>query len=541
GHHSEAPPGAQDTWYRSVSAHYQTGGEHMVDGHPTDAVPRPDLIGTFDPTRLRGFSPLSKVPLQTFYPPTVTAADAAARRQLGASGLGPTMNLAGYLSQPPLLLTTIAGAIALENGDGDSFAARVREGDGGPMKTVHVEAYQGVRPTAPISTIQVRVRGVTGPNKLSLARIKLVAQDIARSTGLTVNITAGSSPTPETIRLAAGKFGEPPLTVHQGWAKEDVDSAIINALSAQDLVLSLLVLVVCGLFVASATTAAVRQRRREIAILATLGWKARSIFALVVGEAAIVGLIAGVAGCGLSVILATAGSLEIPNGRLALVAPVTVALTILAAAWPAWRAAHVPPIDALRDPVLRGGLTRRVRTPGAMAMANLLRVPGRTLIAIATLLIGVGALALIIGVTLAFRGGVAGTLLGNVVSVSVRNIDLISSVLVVLVGAAAVTDVMVVSLRERAAEIATLRSLGWTSRQIITLAGREGLVLGATGSILGAALGVILVAALGATIGSTVLAALIAALGGTLITITALVMPLRRLSQAPLVAALITE
>ncbi|MGH3599830.1 MAG: FtsX-like permease family protein [Pseudonocardiaceae bacterium] len=541
GRHSVAPPGADDTLYRSLSAHYQTGGEHPVDGHPTEAVPVPRLTGTFDPARLRGFSPLSTVPLQTFYPPTVTAANAAARSALGTRALGPTMNPAGYLTQPPLLLTTLQGAIALENGDGEMFNARVREGSHGPWKTIRVQAYQGVSPNAPISTIQVRVKGVTGPNQLSLARIKLVAENIARTTGLTVNITAGSSPTPETIHLAAGRLGAPALTVHQGWTKEDVDSAIINGLSHEDLELSLLVLVVCGLFVASATTASVRQRRREIAILSTVGWKARSIFALVVGEAALVGLIAGLIGCGLSVALAAAGSLQIPVGRLALVVPVTVALTMIAAAWPAWRAAHVPPMDALRDPVLSGGLTHQVRTANTMALANLLRVPGRTLVAIVTLIIGVGALALIIGVTLAFRGGVAGTLLGNVVSVSVRNVDLISSILIVLVGAAAVTDVMVVSLQERAAELATLRSLGWTERQIITLAGREGLMLGVTGSLLGAILGVILVAALGATTAPVILAAVIAVLGGVLVTTTALVLPLRRLGQAPLVTALATE
>jgi putative ABC transport system permease protein len=171
-----------------------------------------------------------------------------------------------------------------------------------------------------------------------------------------VNITAGSSPTPETIQLAAGKFGEPPLTVHQGWVKEDVDSGIIKTLSGEDLALSLLVLVAGGLFVASATAASVRQRRREIAILSTLGWKARSIFALVIGEAASVGFIAGLLGCALSVGPAAAGSLQIPDGRLALVVPVTVALTVLAAGWPALRAAQVPPMDALRSGPVGGSV-----------------------------------------------------------------------------------------------------------------------------------------------------------------------------------------
>jgi putative ABC transport system permease protein len=493
--HSFAPPGGNDTWYRSRTGFNQSGNDHLVDGHETYVAPKPSLIGTFDPSRLRGFSPLSRVPLQTFFPPTVTAADAAARKKLGTRPLGPTMDLAGYLAQPPLLLTTI----------------------------------------------QVRVKGVTGPNQLSLDRIKLVAEDIQRETGLTVNITAGSSPTPETIRLAAGKFGEPSLLVHQGWVKEDVDSGIVTALSNEDLELSLLVLVVCGLFVGSATAASVRQRGREIAVLSTIGWKARSVFALVVGEAAGIGLLCGVLGCALTLVIASAGSLQIPAGRIALVVPVTVALAILAAAWPAWRAAHVPPMDALREPVISGRRSTRVRSVTAMALSNVLRVPGRSLVALVTLVFGVGALALIIGITLAFRGGVAGTLLGQVVSVNVRGVDVVCCVLVVFVGAAAVTDVMVVSLRERAAELATLRAVGWTERAILGLAAREGLALGLSGSVLGAAVGVLAVAALGASTAAVLIAAAIAAVGGVLVTTAALLVPLARLGRASPITALSGE
>ena len=538
---SFAPPGGNDTWYRSMTPYDQTGAEHLVAGHETLVAPKPFLTGTFNPSKLRGFSPLSKVPLQTFYPPTVTAADGAAHRKLGSSALGPTMDLAGYLSQPPLLLTTIGGAIALDNGDGESFDQSEFMGPGQPRKTFQIEAYHGASPKAPISTIQVRVKGVTGPNQLSVARIKLVAERIAQTTGLTVNITAGSSPTPETIRLARGTFGQPSLLVHQGWVKEDVDSGIIRALSSEDLALSLLVLVVCGLFVTSATGASVRQRRREIAILSTLGWRGPAIFALVVGEAALVGLIAGAIGCVLSVVLATAGSLQIPGGRLALVVPVAVALAVVAAAWPAWRAAHVPPMDALRDPVLSGACYHRVRSATGLAVANLLRVPGRSLVALITLMIAVGSLALIIGVTLAFRGGVAGTVLGQVVSINVRGVDLISCVLVVVVGAAAVTDVLVISLRERVVELATLRALGWTERQVVALAAREGLVLGVLGSLVGAAAGIATVAILGASISSLLVAAMIAVLGGVLVTTGALIVPLKRLGRATLVGALASE
>lgn len=160
---SFAPPGANDVWYRRLRAFGASGSVRQIDSHQT-VKPYPALVGTFNPSRLRGFSPLSKVPLQTFYPPQATAGDAAARHALGASPLGPTTNLAGYLSQPPLLLTTIAGAVALDNGYGGSYTT-----SGGGATQLN-QAYSGASPAAPISSVQVRVSGVTGPNAVSLAR-----------------------------------------------------------------------------------------------------------------------------------------------------------------------------------------------------------------------------------------------------------------------------------------------------------------------------------------------------------------------------------
>ncbi len=50
----------------------------------------------------------------------------------------------------------------------------------------------------PISVIRVRVAGVTGPNPVSLERLREVAQQIAVRTGLDVDIVAGS-PTPGSL------------------------------------------------------------------------------------------------------------------------------------------------------------------------------------------------------------------------------------------------------------------------------------------------------------------------------------------------------
>ena len=112
---------------------------------------------------------------------------------LHGADLQPSLNLGGYVSQPVQLITTLTALPALENSS--VFSGDLHAGD-------------------PISVIRVRVAGVTGPNPVSLERIKEVAQQIAVRTGLDVDIVTGSSPAPTAITLAAGQYGQPALTLH---------------------------------------------------------------------------------------------------------------------------------------------------------------------------------------------------------------------------------------------------------------------------------------------------------------------------------------
>ena len=59
----------------------------------------------------------------------------------------------------------------------------------------------------------------------------------------------------------------------------------------------------------------------------------------------------------------------------------------------------------------------------------------------------------------------------------------------VLLGAAAVADVLYLNIRDRAAELATLRATGWTDAALGRLVGYEGFLLGVLGAVTGAGLG----------------------------------------------------
>jgi putative ABC transport system permease protein len=128
----------------------------------------------------------------------------------------------------------------------------------------------------------------------------------------------------------------------------------------------------------------VAQRRREVALLRAVGATRRQVLDGVLAEAATIGLVAGVlglfAGVGLAVgirALLTVVGIEVPTTspaietRTVLVAlGVGVVVTVVAALLPAWSAARVAPMEALRSVVPTTTGSGRVRhTAGWLLLA----------------------------------------------------------------------------------------------------------------------------------------------------------------------------
>ena len=504
-----------DTQYRTLRQHA------LVPDFRTKVtdLPLPVLTGTFSQGKIAVFDPLSRVPLGPYQPAAAAPAGQASRKALGGGDLLPDLNMGGLVTQPVQLITTLAALPTLENNDYTGGAQLTR---------------------TPISVIRVRVAGVTGPDQASLNRIKTVAEQIELRTRLTVDIVAGSSPAPTAIAVPADTFGTPPLLLSEGWVKKGVAISILNAVDRSSVTLFVLILVVCALFVANSATAAVRGRRQELGVLAALGWTRTRLFVTVLGEVALTGLTAGILGALLSPPLAAALGLHASPARAALAIPVAMALAVLAGAVPAWLAARADPVAAVRPPVLA---VRRARQPSGitgLAAVNVLRTPGRTLVGALSLAVGVTALTLLIAVTLAFRGAVVGTLLGDVVTVQVRGVDYIAVTATVILGVLAVADALLISITERAPELATLRAFGWPERTLRRLVITEGALTGIVGSVSGAALGLAGAALFARQLPPLLFAAAAtAAAGGVLVTCAAALLPahlLRRLPAAQLLA-----
>lgn len=506
---AQVPKANADVQFRRLHARIGSIYADMYEVPGADVLkqPRMRIVGRYDPEKLPGFSPLSEVPLETYYPPELLPADEPSRRALGGRPLLPSLNIGDYVAQPPLFLTTLEAM----------------------RPFLRPKYYAGAKEGRAISVIRVRVRGVSGPDELSQARVRAVATEIHERTGLDVDITAGSSPRKLLVELPAGKFGRPELLLEEGWSKKGVSVSFLEALDRKRLGFLSLILVTCTFFLANGAFASVRGRRTEIGTLLCLGWSPRAIFAVVLGELLLVGALAGLVAAAAAYAAAAALSLELSLGRALLPAPLALTLALVSGVVPAWRAAQAVPLDAVNPSVAVGRVRGRVRGLVFLALQNVRRMPARSLVGAGGLFIGVASLTLLLAVNQAFKGRLVGTLLGEAITVDVRGLDFLIVGLIVLLAALSLADVLYLNLRERSVELMTLRTVGWSESQLGRVIAVEALALGLLGSIPGAALGLLVGAQLGVSAAPLAAGAGIAIGGGLLVAVLASLLPLARL------------
>jgi putative ABC transport system permease protein len=195
----------------------------------------------------------------------------------------------------------------------------------------------------------------------------------------------------------------------------ELSSAVSDALSFLStglLVFALIALFVGGFTIFNTFSITVGQRTRELALLRVVGASRRQIFRSVLGEAALVGLLASLVGLGTGVLAALglkallgAFGVTLPSAPLvfeartaAVAIAVGVGVTVISAIGPARRAVRIAPVAALVETSEEDGesLGRRATIGSVVALAGIaVLVAG--LIAPAIALVGVGALTMFIG------------------------------------------------------------------------------------------------------------------------------------------------
>lgn len=159
------------------------------------------------------------------------------------------------------------------------------------------------------------------------------------------------------------KEGKPVLELHS-WKELSPFANIAAMIDVMTLFIRVMLVAIVLVSVMNVMLMAVYERIREIGTLAAIGTPPRRILGLYVGEGLLLGLLGATAGIVISLVVVAAlrvWPLQFAFGRqlitlqptltwqdLATVALLVVAMAVLASLQPAWRAARMDPIQALR-------------------------------------------------------------------------------------------------------------------------------------------------------------------------------------------------
>jgi hypothetical protein len=420
--------------------------------------------GVFSIDRIPPPADVNRVPLETYFPPVATLLYDSSGRPLEPAVLRPRLGRRSIMLSPPLLLTTMAAARAVTE---DECAGC-------------------------ISAVRVRVAGIDELTPQSQRKIEAVAGEIARLTGLDVDIMVGSSPSRVLVHLPDIGY------VEEQWVQKNVTIAYRERVQAGHLILLATLLAIGSLFVLDLAWAEVVARRRTIALQKALGWRSSTVFGQVLGHL-LLSAVAAPLGALLAWALAGLWGWQAPSARLLLGVPLlVVALSLLGALYPAWLAARVPPIAGLQQ----GGLRATAGSPGRtflpprslllLAWQGLARRWSRSALGGLTAMLSAALLVLMLAVTMDRQGAMSGTLLGEFILVRIESYHYAIVAIGFGLAALSLANSLLAGVLERRREIGVLKAVGWRTATVARLFVAEGTLLGLLGGLAGAALGLAL-------------------------------------------------
>jgi hypothetical protein len=412
-----------------------------------------DIKGFFDSAKLSVVKdPVSHMPLMTYRP-------AEALHVLDPQGrpINPPRRVSGglspvsFLSAPPALLTTIQGAVALA---GDRA----------------------------INAIQVKVEGAEHLTPETLTRVRQVAQEIERRTGLVAEVTMGSSPMNVLVQVpASGKYA-PFGWVEERWIHKDAAVTTIQQVEFGYSAFIGLVLAVAALYGMATALAGITARRRELGVAIAVGWPTRSLAWLAAGEQLLFAALAGLLG---AVTAALGGSRPSVTGMVLLASFLLYLPAILVAAW---AAARTPPGDALRFGDTAP--SRRVM-PGtgilSLASSSLLGRPVRTLLTSVAIALPTALLMVLLFISRHLNGVLYTTVTGEYAALRVSPLQYVAGLVALAIAAVTAFDLIRQNAVDRRPERALLSALGWPRRWIAATMVAEGGLLGVFAGLLGVA------------------------------------------------------
>lgn len=427
---------------------------------------RMNFIGVFDPQNLKvSKDPLTELPMETYFPAKAQwVMDSSNNPVNPPADMKPTNDAYGFLTKPPLVLTTL------------DAAARVL-GD------------------TPISAIRVNVTGVETMNEESEVLLKEVASEIEEKTGLITDITLGSSPQYALTHLP-GLAGEEALGwVQQPWIKLGSSISIFQEAKIGMAGVIASVILVAIVYVFASNIIMLFARKKEFAVLLSLGWRPSQLSKLLFLESTILGLLVALISWFILGMFFVSGSIDTSLLRVFLIGVSGLAIYWLGSLIPIWLIKRIKPYESMKSGEVSKRTNRIVRAESVlgMSMNNLFTQWQRSLLSIIAIAVPTSLFIFFLFVTFRLKGVLYATWLGEFVALEVGMMHYVAMGVALLIAILTTTEIMWQNVAERQPQIAVLKATGWQNKGIRLLVLLEGAMSGLLAGILGLGLALIII------------------------------------------------
>jgi ABC-type antimicrobial peptide transport system permease subunit len=440
--------------------------EETVDLPPTS----PYFVGLFDPKKLKlSMDPLTELPMETYRP-------AAGKLVLNKEGkpINPPKTITSennplsFLTSPPGLLTTLDATKEL-------------------MKRTPAMGDK------PISVIRIKVSGVNSLSEKSQAKLEKIASKIEDVTGLNAEITLGSSPQPVLTYIPKSGSKESLGWIEQAWVKIGTAISIYTESKLGYSSMVSIVILVAMVYVFSSNLVSFLARKKELALLISLGWRHSQILKMLFLESLLVGIIASILSGTFAFVSYSQSNVAILPIKYLLIGLLGFIIYTSGAIWPALLAWKIKPYEALRSGEMLKKSVRLFPAKGIvwMALGHLFGKIKRNSLALISIMLPTALLLFFIFVTFRLQGILFTTWLGQYVSLEIGKAHYVAIAVALLVAILTTFQIMWQNVTERIAEIALLKSVGWRNRSIRFLILIEGVLIGVLAGLIGYGVGLI--------------------------------------------------
>jgi hypothetical protein len=427
---------------------------------------RLDFKGVFDPRKLNiSKDPLTELPMETYFPSKAKwVLDGKEKPVNPPADMKPLNNPYGFLTKPPLMLTTL-------------------------------EAAKAVLGEKPIAAIRIKVKGVDKLTAKSEAILQNVAKRIEEKTGLIADITLGSSPQPALTHIPGIEGKQSLGWVEQPWIKLGSSISIFKEakIGLSGVIAS--VILVAMVYVFSSNLMMMYARRKEFAVLLSLGWRPCQLSRLLFIEATAIGLFVSVVSWLILGFIYVTNDIQTSGWRVVLIGVFGIVIYWCGAFVPAMLVRRIQPYEAMRTGEVSTKTHRFLQTRSLVMMSfNYLCVKWkRSVLSIFAIALPASLFIFFLFVTFRLKGVMYATWLGRYVAMEVSAMHYIAMGVALLIAMLTTAEIIWQNISERQPEIAVLKAIGWQNKHVRLLVLLEGAFSGLIAGLLGMGLALVFV------------------------------------------------